>query len=161
MAIGVRVWAFGWAVLAASALAAGEVRADASVQSRLEAKGLKYEIDAKGNYRVTLTYPQDGRSQLVFVSAGTEVVAGLRVREILAPAASLSGDGIEGERALALLRHSRLNKIGAWEVDGDLLLFVIKLPEDASADELVAAMDVAAETADDMEKTLSGDRDAL
>lgn len=158
MAIGKGGVALGLALLG---LVAGTAVADETVRARLEAKGLRYEVDTSGNYRVTLSYPADGRSQLVFVSKGTEEVGGLRVREILAPAASLSTDGVEGAKALALLRHSRLNKIGAWEVDGDLLLFVVKLPEDASADQLAAALDVAAETADDMEKTLSGDKDAL
>jgi hypothetical protein len=43
----------------------------------------------------------------------------------------------------------------------DVLYFVIKLPDSADAAELESAMDIAAETADDMEIKFSGNRDDL
>jgi hypothetical protein len=135
--------------------------ADASVATRLDQRGVKYERDEDGDYKVLYNYAAEGRSQLVFVSGGTQSVAGFSVREVYSPAARVGADGIDGAQALALLIESRGNKLGAWEIDGDVLYFVIKLPDDINAAQLEAAMDIAAETADDMEIKLSGDRDAL
>ncbi len=150
-------------LLAASMLLSGVVLspvalADASVQTRLDARGVKYEVDADGDYKVTYSYKSEGRTQLVFVSGKTESVGGFKVREVFAPAAK---DGISGAKAIELMGESRSNKIGSWELQGDVLYFVIKLPDSVDAAQLESAMDIAAQTADDMEIKLSGDEDAL
>lgn len=150
-------------LLAASMLLSGVVlspvaMADASVQTRLDARGVKYEVDADGDYKVTYSYKSEGRTQLVFVSGKTESVGGFKVREVFAPAAK---DGISGAKAIELMGESRSNKIGSWELQGDVLYFVIKLPDSVDAAQLESAMDIAAQTADDMEIKLSGDEDAL
>ncbi len=131
---------------------------DASVETRLDARGIKYEVDADGDYKVTYSYKSEGRTQLVFVSGRTESVGGFKVREVFAPAAK---DGINGAKAIELMGESRTNKIGSWELLGDVLYFVIKLPDSVNASELESAMDIAAQTADNMEIKLSGDEDAL
>lgn len=135
--------------------------ADASVQTRLDSRGVKYEVDEDGDYKVTYNYKDEGRTQLVFVSGRTERVGGFIVREVFAPAGRLERDGIGGDKALELLRESRQNKLGSWEVAGDVLYYVIKLPDSVDATTLESAMDIAAETADDMEIELSGPLDAL
>ena len=97
----------------------------------------------------------------MFVSGTTQNVGGFKIREIFSPAARVEKDGIKGAKALELLAESRKNKVGSWEVGGDVLYFVIKLPDSLDAAQLESAMDIAAETADDMEIELSGDRDDL
>lgn len=149
--------------LAASMLLLGVVlapaaSADASVKTRLDARGIKYEVDADGDYKVTYSYKSEGRTQLVFVSGKTESVGGFKVREVFAPAAK---DGINGAKAIELMGESRTNKLGSWELHGDVLYFVIKLPDSVNATELESAMDIAAQTADNKEIELSGDEDAL
>ncbi|KAF1709802.1 hypothetical protein CSC70_08880 [Pseudoxanthomonas kalamensis DSM 18571] len=134
---------------------------DASVEARLDARGVKYVLDEDGDYKVTYSYSSEGRTQLVFVSGGTESVDGFAIREVFSPAARVADDGIDGARALALLAESRASKLGSWEIGGDILYFVIKLPDGVSAVELEQAMDIAAQTADDMEIELSGDKDDL
>ncbi len=134
---------------------------DASVKSRLDAQGIKYEVDGDGDFKVTYNYSKEGRTQLVFVGGKTESVAGYTVREIFSPAARIEKDGINGAKALELMTESRRNKLGSWEIGGDVLYFVIKLPDNISGKQLEAAMDIAAETADDMEIEISGDRDDL
>ncbi len=134
---------------------------DASVQTRLDARGVKYEVDEDGDYKVTYNYQKEGRTQLVFVSGRTERVGGFIVREVFAPAGRVEQDGITGAKALELMRESRQNKLGSWELAGDVLYYVIKLPDSVDATTLESAMDIAAETADDKEIELSGDRDAL
>jgi hypothetical protein len=153
--------------LAASTLLLGVVlspvaSADASVKTRLDARGItNYEVDGDGDYKVTYNYSKEGRTQLVFVSGRTESVGGFKVREVFSPAARIEDDRIDGKKALELMGESRRNKIGSWEIAGDVLYFVIKLPDSINASELESAMDIAAQTADDMEIELSGDKDAL
>jgi hypothetical protein len=134
---------------------------DASVKSRLDARGVKYEVDNDGDFKVTYSYSKEKRTQLVFVGGKTETVGGFTVREVFSPAARVEKDGINGTKALELLGESRKNKLGSWEMSGDVLYFVIKLPDNVDAATLESAMDIAAETADDMEIKLSGDRDDL
>lgn len=134
---------------------------DASVKSRLDARGVKYEVDGDGDFKVTYSYAKEKRTQLVFVSGGTENVGGFKIREVFSPAARVEKDGINGAKALELLAESRKNKLGSWEMGGDVLYFVIKMSDSADAAELESAMDIAAETADDMEIKFSGDRDDL
>ncbi|WP_324075927.1 MAG: hypothetical protein RSE14_03870 [Erythrobacter sp.] len=134
---------------------------DASVASRLDRAGLKYEVDADGDYKLTFNYKSEGRSQLVFVGGRTETVAGMTVREVFSPAAKVDEDGITGRKALELLEESSSNKLGSWEIRGGVLYFVIKLLDDASATQLSSMLDIAAETADNEEIKISGDKDAL
>lgn len=141
--------------------AAAQNRSDASVKTRLEARGLKYTIDGDGDFKVTYNYSKESRSQLVFVSGGTQAVGGFEIREVFSPAARVEKDGINGAKALELLAESRSNKVGSWELQGDILYFVIKLPDSMDAAQLESAMDIAAQTADDMEVEISGDRDDL
>lgn len=134
---------------------------DQSVQARLDDRGLKYKIDADGDFKITYVYKDEGRSQLVFVKGTSETVKGLVIREVFSPAARLGKDGIGSEQALLLLNNSQRNKLGSWEVQLDALYFVIKLPDTLSAEQLEAVIDIAAETADNMEKQISGNRDEL
>ena len=133
---------------------------DASVTARLDARGLKYEVDGDGDYKILISYKDEGRTQLVFVSGATESVKGLSVREVFSPAGRVGSDGL-GSKALALLEESRTQKIGAWEVSDDVLYYVIKLPDSVDATQLEAAIEIAAESADNKEIELSGDKDAL
>ena len=148
-------------LIAAVAFAPAAQAEDASVKSRLDSQGIKYEVDQDGDFKVTYNYSKEGRTQLVFVGGKTESVAGFTIREFFSPAARVEKDGINGAKALELLAESRKNKFGSWEIGGDVLYFVIKLPDNVSAKQLEAAMDIAAETADDMEIEFSGDRDDL
>ena len=141
--------------------AAAQNSGDASVKSRLDARGLQYKIHDDGDFKITYSYDKEGRSQLVFVSGKTETVGGFKIREIFSPAARVEKDGINGAKALELLTESRRNKLGSWELEDDVLYFVIKLPDNMDGAQLESAMDIAAKTADDMELEISGDRDDL
>ena len=135
--------------------------ADASVESRLAARGIKWEIDEDGDYKVTYSYKKEGRTQLVFVAGHVEELPGMKVRTVFAPAARVSKDGVDGAMALKLLHESNRQKLGDWEIGGDILYFVIKLPDSADAATLEQAMDLVAETADNKELELTGAKDEL
>lgn len=139
----------------------GAALADASVAARLDARGVQYVVDEDGDYKVTYNFADEGRTQLAFVSGATESVGGILIREVFAPAGWVERDRIDGDKALELLRHSRAQKLGAWEIAGDVLYYVIKLPDSVDASQLETAMDIAAGTADNMEIELSGERDEL
>ena len=151
------------ALFVLAALGPGAVSAapGTSVEARLDQAGMKYVRDDDGDYKVTYNYSKEGRTQLVFVSGNTQTVGAFEVREIFSPAARIDKDGVDAAKALELIGKNRQYKLGAWEISGDVLYFVLKLPDDMSASELESAMDIAAETADDMEIELSGDRDDL
>lgn len=145
----------------AAATAVPAAAEDASVAKRLDSAGLKYEVDDDGDYKLTFNYSKEGRTQLVFVSGTTQTVSGLTVREVFSPAGRVEKDGIGGEAALELLANSGQLKMGSWEIRGDVLYFVIKVLDSATSSELSSLLDIAAETADDKEIELSGDRDDL
>lgn len=142
-------------------LAAAPTQArDPAVEARLDARGIKYEVDGDGDYKVVVSYTDEHRTQLVFVSGATESIKGLTMREVFSPAGKVGEDSIAA-KAMALLAESRSKKIGAWEIAGDVLYYVVKLPDSVDASQLEAAIDIAAEIADDKEIELSGTRDAL
>ena len=160
MSSSVRAALFGSLLLAVAVVPAAQAE-DASVKSRLDARGVKYTVDDDGDFKVTYNYSKEKRTQLAFVSGSTESVGGFKIREIFSPAARVEKDGVSGAKALELMAESRKNKLGGWELGGDVLYFVIKLPDSMDGAQMESAMDIAAETADDMEIEFSGDRDDL
>lgn len=56
------------AVAGLAAMSAAPVSAeDKSVADRLQASGIKYEVDSDGDYKIVYNYSKEGRTQLVFV----------------------------------------------------------------------------------------------
>ena len=136
------------------------VHADASVEKRLNERGLEFQVDEDGDYRVAYRFGDENRTQLAFVRGATETTRSFVVREVWAAAAHIERDGISGDKALELLADSRTNKLGSWELDGKVLVYVINLPDDVSAATLEAALDTVATVADEMEIRLTDGRDA-
>jgi hypothetical protein len=134
---------------------------DRSVATRLDKEGLKYEVDKDGDYKLLFDYSDEGRTQIVFVSGATQTVSGMTIREIFAPAARVEEDKVTGSKALVLLEDSSTNKVGSWEIRGNVLYFVIKVPESLTSTELGALAKIAAESADNKEIELTGGGDEL
>lgn len=140
---------------------ASPAHADPSVEKRLDARGLTYKVDEDGDYVVTFSYEDEGRTQLAFVSGDSQSVGGFTVREVFSPAARIAADGVGGSKALELLAASRSAKLGSWEIGGDILYYVIKLPDSVDAAQLESALRIVASVADDMEIELSGKKNSL
>lgn len=155
-----RIAAAGAAFLAVL-VPVGAGASDATVERRLNEQSLAYNIDSDGDYRTTFNYTSDKRTQLVYISGKTETVSGAQIREIFSPAARMEADGVSGTKAIALMENSSGQKVGAWEVRGGTLYFVIKYPEPMSATQLRALMNAAGTAADNMEIEISGSKDAL
>lgn len=130
------------------------------VPALLDQAGIGYEVDDDGDYRVVFSWAQESRTQMVFVSGRTEEIAGRRIREVFSPAAQFE-QAPDAETAVALLRDSQSRKLGAWELAGDVLYYVVKLPEPFDAELLELALSAAAELADDREIGFTGELDAL
>ena len=146
--------------LPAPAIAPVDGPADDPVPALLDEAGIGYEVDRDGDYRVIFSWERERRTQMVFVAGRADDIAGRRIREVFSPAARLDG-ALDADLANALLRDSQARKLGAWEVAGDVLYYVIKLPEPLDATLLELALSVAAESADDREIEFTGDEDAL
>jgi hypothetical protein len=145
----------GFALIAAAFTGTAAHAKDAAVEKRLAALELQYDIDSDGDYKILFGYPDEDRSQVVFVSGATQTVNDINIREFFAPAAFVVDDNINGTKALMLLENSSGNKIGSWEIRGDVLYFVAKIAEPLSAADLGTVMETVAATADDMEIELT------
>ena len=134
---------------------------DAVVARRLAQIGMKYTVDKDGDYKVTINFTKEHRTQMVFVSGATEALGGMTIRKIFSPAATVATDGINGAKALELLRDSRGKKLGSWEIEGANLYLVVKVPDTLTPAQLESVMMATASLADDMEIELTGKRDDL
>jgi hypothetical protein len=150
------------AVLAAAvSLVAAAATPDATVKRMLEAKGTPYDIDEDGDYKVTVNFKDEGRTQLVFVRSVVETYRKHRVREIWSYGYQGDKDQIPSLIANRLLEASNKVILGGWVKQGKSAVFVVKISAEASADELDAAIDAAAAAADEMEKELDDGGDDL
>ena len=133
---------------------------DSSIKRRLEGVGQKYEIDKDGDFKITLSFTDDKRTQIVFVEGASYDVAGVQVRNIFAPVAKVDEDGVAG-KAVELLKANNGYKIGAYEIEGNFLMLSLKIPEAATGEQLQKAIRLAASMADNKEIELSGARDTF
>jgi hypothetical protein len=133
---------------------------DSSIKRRLDGVGQKYEIDKDGDFKITLSFTEDKRSQIVFVEGTPYDVAGVQVRNIFAPVAKVDEDGVAG-KAVELLKANNGYKLGAYEIEGSILILSLKIPEAATGEQLQKAVRLAASVADNKEIELSGARDTF
>jgi Putative bacterial sensory transduction regulator len=133
---------------------------DNSVKRRLDAAGQKYEVDKDGDFKMTFTFSEDKRSQVVIVEGAAYDIQGMQVRNIYAGVAKVGTDGIAA-KATDLLKANNGFKIGAFEIQGDTVLLSLKIPDSATPEQLQKAVRLAASVADDKEKELSGARDTF
>lgn len=128
--------------------------ADPAIAAQLEALDYEYDVDSDGDYKMTFSL-DGGRSQLVYVISQVESFGEHRVREIWSPAYRAPGDSFPAIIANRLLEDSQASKMGGWVKQGDMALFVVKIPADASQGELDDAIDYAIRVADEMELELT------
>ncbi len=133
---------------------------DSSLKRRLDSIGQKYEIDKDGDFKITLSFTEDKRSQIVFVEGTPYDVGGVQVRNIFAPLAKVTEDGVAG-KAVDLLKANNGFKIGAYEIEGNFLMLSLKIPEAATGEQLQKALRLTASVADNKEIELSGARDTF
>lgn len=129
---------------------------DPGVARQLTGLGIKYEVDADGDFRVVYEEGDDGeRSQLVIVRTPVEEYGALRVREVWAPGYEAKGESFPADVANRLLEDSQTSKLGGWVKQGRYAMFVVKIAADAPPEELRAAMEAASARADEVERELA------
>jgi len=145
-------------ILAAASFAvAADEAADKGVQRQLDKRKIQYSVDADGDFRVTFDVG-GGRTQLAFVRSATFSYGKLRIREILS--IGYRGDGAFPQSvANRMLEHSNEAKLGGWTKQGNLAVFTVKIPADASDQQLVDSIELAARLADELEKELVPGKD--
>jgi hypothetical protein len=142
--------------LGTSAVAAGTP--DNIVKAQLDSKGIKYKIDKDGDFEIV--YKTVGsRTQVAWVRSTVNTYGSLKIREIWSPGYKSDSNDFPVSIANKLLNKNYLATLGAWEAQGDMAVFVVKIPADASADQLVDAVESAVDSADEVEKELTGDKD--
>jgi hypothetical protein len=144
------------ALISSSAFAAGAP--DNVIKAQLDSKGIKYEIDKDGDFRV-LYKLSSGRTQIAWVRSTVHTFGTLKIREIWSPGYKSDSNDFPALIANTLLQKNHLVKIGAWEAQDEMAMFVVKIPADANADQLDDAITVAVDSADEVEKEITGDKD--
>ncbi len=132
--------------------------ADNVVRAQLDRLGIKYEIDNDGDFKIVQP-AGEGRTQMSWVRSQVSEYKSLRIREIMSIGYRADGNELPADIARQLLRDTHEKKLGAWTRQGGMAIFVTKIPADADADQLKLALDATRETADTMEKTLTGAKD--
>lgn len=138
-------------------------KADKRVQRQLDKLKYTYEVDEDGDYKLVFDMSNDDdttkRSQLVYVRSPVYDYGTVEVREVWAPAYKAKGDKFPADVANRLLEASQDSKLGGWAKQGAYAVFVVKLPTNASAEQLDDAIDAAVQSADQMEAELTPGKD--
>ena len=143
-------------LLSSSAFAAGS--ADNVLKAQLDSKGIKYEIDKDGDFRIV--YQVGGnRTQIAWVRSTVNSYGSLKVREIWSPGYKSDSNDFPALIANTLLDKNHEVKLGAWEAQDQMAMFVVKIPADANAEQLVDAIEATVNSADEVEKEITGDKD--
>jgi hypothetical protein len=151
------ILALGLASAAAAPLMAADLD---SVAAMLDQQQIKYEVDKDKDYKIIYAFTDEKRSQVIYISGSTEDYQGMQIRTIFAPAVQLDRDRMDGQFK-SLLEYNGKSKIGAWEIDGDVLFFSARVVEPITAEELAAMLNLVASVADDKEIEVTGKRDEL
>lgn len=128
---------------------------DPRVKASLDAKETPYEVDEDGDFKIVVRLDDD-RTQLVWVRSAVSDTEFASVREIWSPGYEAATDTFPSAIANDLLARSNELILGGWVKQDRVAMLVVKLPADASADELDEAIDLAALSADEVEKDLTG-----
>uniref|UniRef100_A0A7C4CC45 YbjN domain-containing protein n=1 Tax=candidate division WOR-3 bacterium TaxID=2052148 RepID=A0A7C4CC45_UNCW3 len=147
----------------ASAQLGSTRQGDARVRKTLTEAGIEFTVDDDGDFKLIRTL-DNGRTQLVYINSGTETFKNLEIREVWAPAHKTTGQ-FPAKVANDLLLDSFRKKIGAWQTifkesdNSYLAVFAAKIDADADAPSLNACITAVAQSADEMEEKLTGDKD--
>lgn len=132
--------------------------ADESVAALLNKIGMAYNIDQDGDYAIVIHF-QDERSQLVFVRSAVYDSRGVAMRDIWSDGYVHENANIPNELQTRLLEENVGTVMGNWSREDNKIAYVVKLPADASLEQLRAGILEAAEQADELEKELLGSDD--
>ena len=128
---------------------------DERIREQLDALELNYEVDERNNFSLIFNF-DDGRSQLVTIRSRTWSSHDLEMRDIWSVAYRHRTKYLPEylERRLLLENYDLV--IGAWARRKNDIVYLAKLPADAAAEALLAALYDVSEVADVLEEELHG-----
>jgi hypothetical protein len=139
----------------------GSSNADPRIASLLKQMDIKYEIDSDGDYKVYVKLDK-GRDQVIYINSKTESLNSFEIREIWSFGYTAK-ENLPADIANKLLLESSSTKLGAWAVvkskQSNLAIYQAKIDASGDAKKLASAIIVVAQTADDMELSLTGKDD--
>jgi hypothetical protein len=133
--------------------------ADAALGKQLDALDIKYEVDEDADYKMTFEL-EGGRTQMVFARSPVETTGSHRIREIWSPGLKYSTPELDAKVANRLLQNSGEVIMGGWVRQKSMAMFVVKIPAQATPEQLRDAIEAAAACADAIEQELTS-RDEL
>lgn len=128
---------------------------DERIREQLDALELNYEIDDNNNFSLVFNF-DDGRSQHVMIRSKTWSSHDLEMRDIWSTAYRHRTKYLPEYLERRLLIESYDLVIGAWARRANDVLYLAKLPADAAAESLLAALYDVSEVADVLEEELVG-----
>lgn len=150
------------AMACVSASAWAESTKDARVDRVLGEIGYKYTADADGDAKLTLGGLDNGRSQLMWVNANTNILSEYESRDLWT-IAYLSDKPLPDDKARVLLEKNGSYKIGSWSLRKFgakyAAVFTAKIPANADKAAVGAAIMAVAITGDEVELDLTGKDD--
>mgnify|MGYP000324318559 CR=1 FL=1 len=141
----------------------GAKTGDPRVAKLLDNLGLKYHVDAQGDFQVSFRLEND-RHQTVFIRSETSHLGPLEIREIFSVGYECEGP-LPLNVANALLIHNAHVKLGAWSVlrststNHCYAAFTAQIAADTDPASLQTTIQAVVETADRAESLLSDGAD--
>jgi hypothetical protein len=138
--------------------------ADPRIAAELKALNDKFEITDDRDYRLVFEIGDGQRTQLVIVNSNTEFFDKVEIRDVWSTALLVSAP-LDAALAERLLKANDTLKLGAWRVwpaqsKGDsaqaYIVFAAQIDANASQEMLAAALAMVAQTADALEKEITG-----
>lgn len=144
--------------VAQAQLGEGTPKIDKRVGDLLDGLEINHTIDEDGDYQVIFEM-EEGRTQAAIIRSITYEYRNFEVREIWSAGYKAEKELIPAEVANRLLEDSFLKKLGAWTKSGQHALFVVKIAAKSDAESLLSALQLTLESADEMERELTGETD--
>lgn len=138
--------------------AAEKPDSDPRVKKMLDQKKIQYQVDEAGDFQVTYQVGK-GRTQLAFIRSDIYKYGALKIREVLSIGYRSALAEFPANVANRMLEHNNQAKLGAWAKQGQLAIFTTKIPTNASAKELIDAIEMTVTLADQMEREFNGSKD--
>lgn len=140
-------------------IGASDNQGDPRVRRALEQLECPYDVDADGDFKITVRLTED-RTQLVLINSNTESFAGMEIREVYS-FGYIEDREPDAQLLKWLLLENGAVKFGAWRLieskNGQVgVAFAAHIAASTDAKMLDSIIDVVAAKADDFEKKTSG-----
>ncbi len=129
---------------------------DARVEAALKTLDLSYDVEENGDYALDFDL-DSGRGQTVWVRPTTAQYGTLAMREVFSIAFTPTDSAavvVVPNLAMRLLEENTDLVAGAWCVEDGGIVFIVRVPAEASPDELMAAIHLAMTVADGLDDEL-------